>query len=1025
MKIKFLIICIFLTGTIFLNGQKTDMGLFHGIKPRNIGPAGMSGRVTAIAVDPGNYDILYIGTASGGLWKSVNAGTTFIPIFDDQPVASIGALAVDPLRHDIVWVGTGEGNPRNSVTGGYGIYKSLDGGKTWKLMGLQETRHIHRIIINPVNSDIVYVGALGTPWGPSAERGLYRTTDGGVIWQKILYTGETSGVCDMVIDPSNPDKLIVGMWNHQRWPWFFNSGGSGTGIYMTTDGGKSFTRLSSGLPEIIGRTGFAIAKSRPDYVYAYVESKPSAIYRSTDGGYTWERRGEKGVGTRPFYYAEIYVDPKNENRLYTLFSGINMSEDGGLTFSVPIGQSIHVDHHAWWINPDNPAHIIDGNDGGMGISYDMGKTWRHITNLPAGQFYHINVDMELPYRIYGGLQDNGSWVGPAYSWHNGGLINEFWDFILSGDGFDAMPVASDPRYCYAQSQGGALRFIDLLTGNSKNIRPAPETGERLRFNWNAALAQDPFDNNTVYFGSQFLHKSTDRGNSWQKISPDLTTNDPEKQNQSKSGGITPDITGAESHCTILTISPSKLSKGLIWIGTDDGNVQYTNDGGKTWINVTDNIKGAPKKAWIPQITASEHNPDEAFVVINNYRLGDYSAYLYHTNNYGKTWERLIDNNDVWGYVLCFVQDPVEPALMFAGTEYGLYASFDRGETWNKWSVGYPTVSTYDMVIHPRENDLVIGTFGRSIWIIDDIVPLREVARTGGKVLNEKIAVFNAPPAIMAYTKNLPGYYYRGDAYYQGENRPLASIITFYINEKTGEKIKLEILDEDGSVIRNLEADAQKGFNRIQWRFDRDPVPTAGLIQRSQQSATQSERMARFSGIRALPGEYTVKITYNGSAASAKAKILYDPRMPEPDLDAMKKNYRRGDEIASKIYELNGLYQKFTEFNAIITKIDELASKNIIFAEVIREFHNPLKEKYQADEKRLTGREEGLFMKINASRVLFTATGELDENQEKTVREAFDAMKEAKMLLEEFISKDWPEYQKKLTEKSVPVEAVIR
>jgi hypothetical protein len=495
-RILSLVFVLFVSMTQLL-AQKVDMSLFQGIKPRNIGPAGMSGRVTAIAADPRNSDVLYIGTASGGLWKTTNAGTTFKPVFDEQPVASVGALAVDPLRPDVVWAGTGEGNPRNSVTGGYGIYKSLDGGKTWTLSGLEETRHIHRIIVNPVNSDIVYAGAIGSPWGPNKERGVFKTVNGGKSWEKILFTNDSSGVCDMVMDPTNPDKLFVGMWNHHRWPWFFRSGGRGSGLFMTLDGGKNFTRLLKGLPEETGRIGIAIAKSRPEYVYAYVESKATAIYRSTDGGFSWEKRGEKNIGTRPWYYAEIYADPKNENRLFTLFSSINMSEDGGLTFPTLIGESIHLDHHAWWIDPANSRHMIDGNDGGMAITYDMGATWRHITNLPVGQFYHVNVDNEEPYRIYGGLQDNGSWVGPAYAWYRGGLINEFWDFFIGGDGFDAMPVPGDPRYGYAQSQNGSLQRIDLLTGKEKSVRPVPEGSERLRFNWNAALAQDPFNNNTI------------------------------------------------------------------------------------------------------------------------------------------------------------------------------------------------------------------------------------------------------------------------------------------------------------------------------------------------------------------------------------------------------------------------------------------------------------------------------------------------------------------------------------------------
>jgi photosystem II stability/assembly factor-like uncharacterized protein len=1020
---------------IQLEAQKIDMNLFQGIKPRNIGPAGMSGRVTAIAEDPRNSDVLYIGTAFGGLWKTTNAGTTFKPVFDEQPVASIGALAVDPVRPDIIWAGTGEGNPRNSVTGGYGINKSLDGGKTWTLSGLEETRHIHRIIVHPVNSDIVYAGAIGSPWGPNKERGVFKTINGGKSWEKILFTNDTSGVCDMVMDPTNPDKLFVGMWNHQRWPWFFNSGGKGSGLFMTLDGGKNFTRLLKGLPEETGRIGIAIAKSRPEYVYAYVESKATAIYRSTDGGFTWEKRGEKNIGTRPWYYAEIYVDPKNENRLFTLYSSINMSEDGGLTFPVLIAESVHLDHHAWWIDPNNSRHMIDGNDGGMAITYDMGTSWRHITNLPVGQFYHINVDMQQPYNIYGGLQDNGSWVGPAYAWYNGGLINEFWDFLIGGDGFDAMPVPGDPRYCYAQSQGGSVRRIDLSSGSGKNIRPGTgpdgtmrfsSSSEILRFNWNAAIAQDPFDKNTIYFGSQFVHKSTDRGDSWTKISGDLTTNDPAKLKQAKSGGLTIDATGAENHCTILTISPSKVQKDLMWAGTDDGNVQFTTDGGKTWTNVSDNIKGAPKKAWIPQITASEYNAAEAFVVLNNYRVGDYSSYLYYTGNFGKTWQRIIDNQDVWDYVLCFVQDPVVPKLMFTGTEYGLYVSFDKGETWNKWTSGYPTVSTYDMVIQPREDDLVIGTFGRSVWILDDINPLREVASSGGQVLNQKLAAFKTPESVMASTKNLPGYYFRGDAMYEGANRDIAAILTCYVNEDKNEKVKIEIADNDGIVVRNFESDIKKGFNRISWRFDKNPMPSAGQINRNSQPERENRsRQFRSSGASVIPGEYLVKISYNGENSTTKLVVKNDPRLPAPDIDAIKQNLKRADEISKGIKELNASYQKFYECNSIITKVDDLVIKNKAFAESVKDFHGQFKTKYDSIDRKLSGRPDGLFVKINSYRILTTATKQLNADEEKTVAESIRSLDEALKILSEFMTTDWVGYQNNLSNKQVSLEAIIK
>jgi photosystem II stability/assembly factor-like uncharacterized protein len=982
----------------------------------------MSGRVTAFAVDPRNENIFYVGTASGGLWKTINAGTTFTPIFDNEAVASIGALAVDPVRPDIVWAGTGEGNPRNSVTGGYGIYKSSDGGLTWMCMGLELTRYIHRIIIDPVDPDIIFAGAIGNPWAPHTERGLYRSTDGGLTWKQILFTNETSGVADMVMDPSNPGKIFVAMWDHQRWPWFFRSSPEGSGLWLTRDGGDTFTEVTGGLPEVKGRIGLAIAASNPSYVYAYVETKPSAIYRSTDGGVTWEKRGESNIGNRPFYYAEIYVDPQNENRIYTLYSGVNVSEDGALTFDKRTAESVHLDHHAWYIDPVNPDRMLDGNDGGMGITYDKGVTWRHIENLPVGQFYHISVDNELPYNIYGGLQDNGSWRGPAYSWHRGPLINEMYDFLMGGDGFDALPVPGDSRYCYAQQQGGSLQRIDVTTGWSKSIRPVAEGEEKLRFNWNSALAQDPFDNNTIYFGSQFVHRSSDRGDSWTRISPDLTTNDPEKQKQDESGGITHEATGAENHCTVITISPSPLQRDIIWAGTDDGMIQVTSDGGTTWQNSSQNIRGMPRNGWVPQITASMHNAEEAFAVVNDYRQGDNAAYLFRTKDLGKSWKRIIDDTDVRGYVLCFAQDPVEPGLMFAGTEYGLYVSFDGGEEWNRWSSGYPTVSTYDMAIHPREHDLVIATFGRAVWILDDIRPLRALASEGKKLLESKITAFDAPEAYMVSTRYLPGYYFYGDAMYRGENRQQGAMISFYASEPAG-KIKAEIRDETGKRVRSMEVDAVRGFNRFIWRFDRDPLPVASYPSAQPREDPRSRWYRNFGGV-VIPGRYNVTLTSGESSASTTVKVSADPRREAPDSEALRNNYEKAEAFSARVAELNDKLKKITAIRESIAKSDSLISGIPDFAETVSGIHNTVKEELAKLDRTFGRREEGLISRINGYRVLLMASGLPSQQEEKSMTDAEAALAEAVKLIDGFLDGPWAEYAETLKRVTVTGDAVV-
>ncbi len=596
-----------LTGAFFcflmpvLAQDTLPMKLLKNYSFRSIGPAGMSGRITAIQVAPHNKQIIYAGSASGGMWKSNNGGQSWEVIFNNEAVSSVGAIGLDPQNPDVLYVGTGEGNPRNSLTSGAGLYKSIDGGKHWILMGLEKTRNIHRVLVHPRNPQIIYAAAIGTPWGDSEHRGVYKSTDGGKQWKKVLYVNEKTGAAELIMDPVNPDKLMVSMWEHRRNPWFFKSGGAGSGLYVTFDGGEHWQKRTDkdGLPKgDLGRLGLAIAPSNTKRVYALVESKGNnAIYRSDDGGYKWSKVSEEdNIGNRPFYYAEIYVDPINENRIFSLWTMLSMSEDAGKSWKVIAPySSVHPDHHAFFIHPEAPSYIIEGNDGGLNISRDGGKNWRFVENLPIAQFYHINYDMELPYNVYGGMQDNGSWKGPAYVWRRGGIRNSYWQELFFGDGFDVVPDLSDARYVYAMSQQGYVGRVDTETGYTKMIRPVHPDGEVLRYNWNAAIAQDPFDPSTVYFGAQYVFKSTDKGSNWTVISPDLTSNDSTRQTFGESGGLTYDVTGAETYTTILAIEPDKLERDVLWTGSDDGVLSLTRDGGAKWItNLYAKLPGAPK-----------------------------------------------------------------------------------------------------------------------------------------------------------------------------------------------------------------------------------------------------------------------------------------------------------------------------------------------------------------------------------------------------------------------------------------------
>jgi photosystem II stability/assembly factor-like uncharacterized protein len=856
-----------------------SLELLSSLRARSIGPANIGGRVVAISVVERDPTTIYVGGATSGVWKSTDGGFTWTPIFDEQPTSSIGAVAVVQQSPDTVWVGTGEGKPRYGTGVGTGIYLSRDAGKTWRSMGLTASERIQRIIPHPVNPDIVYVGVVGPAYQDGEERGVYKTTDGGASWESLLFTNPRSGCGDLVMDPANPDKLIAAMWEYRRSPWDFVSGGPGSGLFVTDDGGRSWRQLDerNGIPSgILGRSGLAFAPGKPAVVYAVIEAETNGLYRSEDGGETWRLQSADpdffGQVSRPWYDQEIAVDPTNENRLY--FSGytFNVSDDAGRNWRVIGGHdvpSVHADFHTIWIDSTDPRHLLIASDGGLYESRSGGRSWRFIENLPFGQYYQIAVDEETPYNVYGNVQDNSDTRVPSAVWEEGGIRSRDVRVLAGGEQAWVYPLAGDARYVYTSHQQGNIQLEDTETGMTRHLMPThPDPDVKLRWSIHTGQAPDPFDPDVVYLGSQFLHKSEDRGATWRIISPDLTTNDPSKQRPfltGGTGGLTWEGSGGEHHTTIVTIVPSPIERDLLWVGTDDGNVQLTRDGGGTWKNLTAGIEGPEPGGWVAMIDASRHDPAEAYVVIDDHRRGDFTPYLFKTSDYGETWSRL-PSEGVRGNAYAIVQDPVEPRLLFLGTEFGLWFSFDGGVAWRQWTSGLPTASVRSLVIHPREHDLVIGTFGRSIYILDDIRPLRELARDPA-LLERPAHLFEIAPVVQGWVSHDTTDGADGDTVFVGENRPYGALLTYVGGDDR--EARIEISNADGTLVRTLTGPAAPGLNRVAWdlRHDSDvrgwgwPNQGYGL-----------------SGPHVLPAVYTVRVRVGEHERSREVEVLPDPRI---------------------------------------------------------------------------------------------------------------------------------------------------
>jgi len=868
-----------------------DAGTVSGLPARNIGSAAMSGRIAAVdAVDEGGRITVFVGSASGGVWKSVNGGTVYRPVFDRQSVQSIGAVAIDPSNSKTVWVGTGEGWVRNSVSVGDGVYKSIDGGENWTNVGLKDSEHIAKILVDPTDGNSVLVCAMGHLWDDNDERGVYKTTDGGKSWKKVLAGANgSSGCATLAMSRQEPKTVYAAMWDFRRQGWTFRSGGPGSGFFKSTDGGDHWTEIqdsnSKGLPpKPWGRLALAVAPSKSHVVYANIEAeKGRGLYRSDDAGATWTKLDASNYMVwRPFYFGNLIVDPTNENKLFKPDLILLYSTDGGKSFNTVSG-SDHGDFHDVWIDPKNPSIVIAGDDGGLWRSEDGGTRWKHQMNLPVSQFYHVSTDNSDPYHVYGGLQDNAAWVGDSS--YPGGISNSRWENMYGGDGFWMFEDPSDPNYIYAEAQGGEIGRVNRYSHDTREIKPLPNYGEKkLRFNWNTPIALSPNEKGTIYIGAQFLFRSRDHGQTWDRISPDLTTNDPEKQKQEESGGVTIDNSEAEMHTSIYSISESPKNGQVIWVGTDDGNVQVTRDGAKTWGNVVGNIAGLGKNSWVSTVAASRFDEATAYATFDRHTFGDMKPYLYRTTDYGQTWTALpVQDNGVRGYAHVITEDTVDPNLLFLGTEFGLWISVDGGQHWAQYKgSNFPAAAVRDIVVQARESDLVLATHGRGIWIIDDISAYRALTPD---LMSKEAALI--PSKAVQYFDTFGGWP-EGDEAFTGRNRPAEAQITYYQRSRHifGD-LKIEIFDQDGKLLDSVPGSKHRGLNRADWsmRVKAPAVPPA---------ATALFEAAQ--GPRVLPGTYTVKMTKGDNVYTEQLNVTLDPRATY-SLDDRKAQF----DLVMKIY----------------------------------------------------------------------------------------------------------------------------
>ena len=874
---------------------------------RSIGPAVTSGRVVDFAVPEGPKsqiggrlgELFYVASASGGVWKTTNGGTTWESIFDHQGSASIGDIAVAPSNPQILWVGTGEANNQRSSSWGDGVYKSENGGKTWTNMGLKKSEHIGRVIVNPANPEIVFVAAAGPLWGAGGDRGLFRTTDGGRTWKNVKNIDTHTGFTDVIFDPSNPDVIYAASFQRERRPYSYVGGGPGSGLWKSIDGGDTWTKLTEGLPKVdVGRIGLDVSRSNPNTVYATIETKVTgngassgntegSVYRSDDYGASWQKMG--AGFSYPWYMGQVRVDPTDPERVYFMGVPLQVSTDGGRTFR-STATAAHSDHHAMWIDPTDPNHLIIGCDGGVYISHDRGRTVDFVPNLPVSQYYAIATDMRQPfYYVYGGLQDNSSWGGPSQTRNRQGITNADWIRTTGGDGFYAQIDPVDPNTVYGESQGGDIVRFDVRTGEQKTIKPLPDFGGKpYRWNWSSPMLISPYDHNTIYFGANYLFKSANRGDAWTRLGPDLTRQ-LNRDSLPVMGRIWPRDAiarhqGTAEYGNISTIDESPLRQGLLYVGTDDGVISVSRDGGATWTKVT-KFPGVPDQAYVSRVVASRFREGLVYATMDNHRNNDFKPYVLKSEDYGAHWTAITGNLPANGSVQVIREGYNEPNLLFVGTEFGAFFSALQGMQWTQLKYNLPTVAVHDIVIHPREHDLVIGTHGRGIYIIDDITPLEklgEANRAGTYLFPVKAATEYNPNSSVP--GGVRGAGATGDREYSAPNPAFGAIITYFIRDslpKNGD-VALGIYDANGNRVRELTANKTRGMHRVTWDLRNAPPYT---VRRPANQTGQSQfRQQDPSGPFVLPGRYTARLMVKGGAAGpfqseVPIEVRSDPLVP--------------------------------------------------------------------------------------------------------------------------------------------------